>query len=332
MVNRSYYGHDTQFFGVEEHRLVGGKGDGMRLFQVRNGSGLEFTVSADRAADISRLSYKGVNLNYMGPAGYVSPAYYDQPGFGFLKSFTCGFLTTCGLQTIGTPSVDGEVPCPLHGTISNTPADHIFYTCEDGRIELHAKVNDMEIFKQKLSLSRTISCEYGSNKLVIEDCIKNEGSADEPFMLLYHMNMGYPLLSEKSRLTVSSARVLPRDDRAAEDLDTWNKMLTPVPNFQEQCYYHEFDGKAPCAKLYNPDVNVGLAIRWDASEIPYMTEWKMMGERDYVLGLEPCISKLEGRAELRKTGSLQFIKPGETRHFRIEAECFDNEADWEAAK
>ena len=51
MVNRSYYGHDTQLFGVEEHRLVGGKGDGMRLFEVRNGSGLEFTVSADRAAD-----------------------------------------------------------------------------------------------------------------------------------------------------------------------------------------------------------------------------------------------------------------------------------------
>ena len=43
--------------GVEEYRLIGGKGDGMRLLQVRNGLGLEFTVSPDRAADITRLSY-----------------------------------------------------------------------------------------------------------------------------------------------------------------------------------------------------------------------------------------------------------------------------------
>lgn len=332
MVNRSYYGHDTQFYGVEEHRLIGGKGDGMRLLQVRNGSGLEFTVSADRAADISRLSYKGVNINYMGPAGYVAPAYYDEPGFGFLKSFTCGFLTTCGLRAIGAPSIDGDTPCPLHGTISNTPADRIYYTEEDGKIEIHAQVNDMEIFKQKLILSRTISCEYGSNKLKISDRIKNAGSAPEPFMLLYHMNMGYPLLSEKARFSVSSKRVLPRDDRAAEDLDTWNQMIPPVPNFEEQCYYHEFEENRPCAKLYNPDAKVGIAIRWDQKKIPYMTEWKMMGERDYVLGLEPCISKLEGRAELRKNGTLQFIAPGETRDFEIEAEFFDNEADWDAAE
>ena len=38
-----YIGHESQMRGVEEHRLVGGKGDGMRLFQVRNGKGLEFT-------------------------------------------------------------------------------------------------------------------------------------------------------------------------------------------------------------------------------------------------------------------------------------------------
>ncbi len=56
-----YIGHESQMSGVEEHRLVGGKGDGMRLFQVRNGKGLEFTVVADRCADISRLSFRGVN-------------------------------------------------------------------------------------------------------------------------------------------------------------------------------------------------------------------------------------------------------------------------------
>ena len=64
-------GHESQIIGVEEHRLVGGKGDGMRLLQVRNGKGLEFTVSLDRCADISRLSIFSYNVGYFAPCGYV---------------------------------------------------------------------------------------------------------------------------------------------------------------------------------------------------------------------------------------------------------------------
>ena len=48
----SYIGHPSQLSGVEEYRLIGGKGDGMRLLQVRNGLGLEFTVSPMRASII----------------------------------------------------------------------------------------------------------------------------------------------------------------------------------------------------------------------------------------------------------------------------------------
>lgn len=105
-MDNNYLGHYSQVYGVEEHRLIGGKGDGMRLFQVRNGKGLEFTVSADRCADISRLSFQSLNMAYFSPCGYVAPQYYDNDEFGFLKSFTCGFLTTCGLNSIGNPSID----------------------------------------------------------------------------------------------------------------------------------------------------------------------------------------------------------------------------------
>ena len=73
MEQQKYLGQMSQLYGVEEVRLIGGKGDGMRLFQVRNASGLSFTVSADRAADISRLYFKGSNMGYFSPCGYVSP-------------------------------------------------------------------------------------------------------------------------------------------------------------------------------------------------------------------------------------------------------------------
>ena len=59
-----YIGHETQISGVEEHRLVGGKGDGMRLYEATNGKGLELTLSPDRNGDITRLRYKGINMSY----------------------------------------------------------------------------------------------------------------------------------------------------------------------------------------------------------------------------------------------------------------------------
>jgi hypothetical protein len=77
-----YIGHDSQCYGIEEHRLVGGKGDGLRLLEIQNGKGLELTVSPDRATDISRLRFRGINMSYFSPCGYVSPAYYESEGSG----------------------------------------------------------------------------------------------------------------------------------------------------------------------------------------------------------------------------------------------------------
>src|SRR5699024_923157 len=94
-----YIGHDSQIWSVEEHRLVGGKGDGMRLLEISSGTGVHLTVSLDRAADISRLRFRGINMGYFSPCGYVGPAYYDRREDHFLKSFTAGFLTTCVLES-----------------------------------------------------------------------------------------------------------------------------------------------------------------------------------------------------------------------------------------
>ena len=137
MNERAYYGHESQLFGVEEYRLVGGKGDGMRLLQVKNGLGLEFTVSADRCADIARLSLHGQNCGFFSVNGYVDPAYYDDRQAGWLKNFTAGFLTTCGLLAVGAPCTDegqelpgycqlrhaAAAPVPRRYRASRQPAD-----------------------------------------------------------------------------------------------------------------------------------------------------------------------------------------------------------------
>lgn len=318
----SYIGHCSQIGGVEEVRLVGGKGDGMRLFQVRNGAGLEMTVCADRCADIYRLSYKGDNMGYFSPCGYVAPAYYDDQDAGFLKSFTAGFLTTCGLTAVGSPCADEGEVLPLHGTIGNTPCERIYWDEDAENFYIRAVVSDSRIFARKLQLKRTISVSKTAGRFMVSDVIENQGDTESPLMVMYHMNMGYPLLSENSVVEIPSIEVTPRNEHAAEDLATWNKMLPPTPNFEEQCYYHKM-GSVGQASIYNPDIRKGLVISFDPKTLDHFTQWKMMGYRDYVLGLEPGNCTPDGRDVMRREGKLKFLKPGESIAYEVTIDLYE---------
>ena len=313
-----YIGHDSQLYGVEEHRLVGGKGDGMRLYEVNNGKGLMLTVSPDRNGDITRLRYKGINLSYMSPCGYVAPAYYNSIGSNWLQSFTAGFLTTCGLQAVGSPCTDEEEELPLHGSIANIPCEQAYWTEEDGELVIHTVTKDETIFGRKLRLSRRLRVSMEENCFVIEDTISNTGDRVEPFEILYHMNMGYPLLDEDSVVTIPSVEVVPRDDHAAEDIENWMRMEKPTAGYQERCYYHKFTDSAGSAEIYQPKLDMRLKITFDAKELDGFVEWKMMGIRDYVLGLECGNCYPDGRDVMRRTGMLKFLQPGEKKTYSVE--------------
>lgn len=319
-----YIGHDTQCYGIEEHRLVGGKGDGMRLLEVNNGRGLELTVSLDRAADISRLRYRGINMSYFSPCGYVAPAYYESKGSDWLKSFTAGFLTTCGLQAVGSPCTDEGEELPLHGSISNIPAEQIYWFEEKGELVIRAVVKDEVIFGRKLRLYRELRVNLEENSFIIQDTIENTGDTKQPFEILYHMNMGYPLLDEDSMVEIPSSSITPRDDHAAKDIENWMKMGKPEPGYVERCYYHKFAEKGR-ASIYQPKLKQGLEILFDAEELDGFVEWKMMGVRDYVLGLECGNCLPDGRDVMRRTGMLKFLEPGKKKSYYVKIHMMDEQ-------
>ncbi len=315
-MNNKYIGHPSQICGVRETKMVGGKADGMRLLEVRNGIGLDFTVSLDRCADIPYLFFKGNSMAYVSPCGMVGPQYYDNEGLGFLKSFTAGFITTCGLAAVGNPCSDNGEALPLHGNISHVPSEQHSYTVDEDYIIIKAVMRDAALGGNQFLLEREYRCGLKENTLEITDTVKNTGCRETPFMIMYHCNMGYPLLSEKSILEISSKEVIPRDEYAAQDLDTWDKMLVPADNFVEQCYYHSFDGE-PTVVLKNPDINTKLCMTFDRENLDCFTEWKMMGEYEYVLGLEPANCYPDGRDVMREKGILKFLRPGEAKTMKI---------------
>lgn len=314
-----YIGNSMQLYGVEEMRLSGGKGDGMRMLCVRNGKGLEFWVSLDRCADITRLSLKGDNFSFISACGYVSPKYYDKEGVGFLKSFTAGFCTTCGLTAVGNPCVDDGEELPLHGTISNTPCESYGYRVDDKNIYIWATVRDAEIFSHKLILEREYVVSLEKNTIKMTDTVKNIGSDEAPYEILYHCNMGYPLLCEDTVIEIPASEVIPRNKHSEEGLKDCLKVETPQKDYEEMCFYHKLSGKAEVS-IYNPNIKKGMKMHYDTKELKFFTQWKMMGEYDYVMGLEPGNCNPDGRDVMRKSGQLEFIRPGKSKTQTIEFE------------
>ncbi len=312
-----YIGHESQIRGVEEHRLVGGKGDGMRLYEINNGKGLMLTVTPDRNGDIMRLRYKGVNLGYMSPCGYVAPAYYDKSGDEWLRSFTAGFLTTCGLENVGVINEDEGEQVPLHGTLANLPCERAYWTEEEDKFIVHTLTKDEVIFGRKFQFARELIVSTEENAFEIHDTITNTNDQVQPMEILYHMNMGYPLLDEDSVIEIPAAEVIARNDHAANDIRNWMHMQKPTVGYQERCYYHKFADENGKASIYQPKLNVGLEISFNAAELDGFIEWKMMGVRDYVLGLECGNCYPDGRKAMRESGMLKFLKPGEKKEYRV---------------
>ncbi len=323
----SRVGDPSQLFGIRDMTINSGKGKGVRVLDVNNGGGLVFSCLPDRGLDLAGLSWHGVNLSYIAKAGIVAPQYFTEEGHRFLGSFTAGFLTTCGLRNVGPACEDGGEHFGLHGSIANIPADEVTavtdWSDQLPEIRISGSMRDARLFGPNLVLRREITSQYGSNKLKICDQVENQGFSEQPLMILYHFNLGYPLLNDKAQLVAPIAKTAPRDDWAGENIACLKQCQKPTAGYREMVFDHDLhaasDGMT-CAGLVNDELNLGVAIRYNKRQLHNLTHWKMMGQGDYVIGIEPCNCRGGGREEHRRTGQLEMIQPGKTREFSIEVE------------
>lgn len=311
---RQRIGDITQVAGATLFTYGEGKAAGTRAVEVKTGSGLRFVISPDRGMDITYAEYKGIPLSYISKTGVVSPVHYDEGDW--LRSFTAGLLTTCGLTYMGAPCVDEGVSLGLHGRVANIPAADLSiqqeWVGEDYVISVSGKVRESTVFGENLVLTRTITAKLGESCFSFQDKVENEGFATTPLMMLYHMNFGYPLVSAATRLETNCTGLRPRDEVAAPGLNETTVFSDPVPGYAEQCFFRDADG-ASYAALINPSLGVSARIDFDGSQLPYLVEWKQMGEQDYVVGLEPGTNTPEGRAYARANNQLQFLAPGDVK-------------------
>ncbi|MDO4522123.1 MAG: aldose 1-epimerase family protein [Eubacteriales bacterium] len=299
----------------------------MRAIDVKTGSGFHFTVLPTRGMDISWADYKGEAISFISKAGVTHPAYFEKDGLSFLRSFFCGLLTTCGLTYFGAPCTDEGEKLGLHGRISNIPAQNVcVQKCWDGNdyiMRISGRVVESSMFGENLMLTRVIETKMGSSELKIKDTIENMGFNEQPFMLLYHCNFGYPLVDENTVLQEPEGTVVhARDEEGV--VEKCFEFQKPTHDYNEQVFYHNIPGDIVRAVLYNKERKLGAYVEFSKKQFSHFGEWKMMGEGDYVVGLEPSNAIPEGRDVVRRRGELEYIQPGEKKVFEFSIGIVDD--------
>lgn len=312
---RRYVVNPDQRLQVTTAEITDGPGRGMRIVELANSAGLTLQLMPDRALDIRGLMYKGRSAAWLSPSGTIAPQWYNAGGLEWLRTFPGGFLTTCGLSQVGSPCEDGGIPLGLHGRAAHIPVDNLCVSRieeDDGlKVTVSGTVREGVLFGECLSLLRTITVVENAPYVHIEDRITNERSRPFPLMLLYHFNLGYPLIKPGTRLEMpEGSSCHPRDAVAEKGLDNADVMEEPVAGYEEQVFFHRMPSENDAAvtvSVRNPE-GFSAELCYSPVSLPYFSQWKMMGTGDYVLGIEPGNCLVSGRRSEREAGRLLMLE------------------------
>ena len=324
---KQYIGNREQLFSVRQSRLTGGRADGVRIVDIHNGGNLELTIAQDRCMDIPVLRYRGRCLNYITCNGLSHPAYYEVSGEGWSEAFSGGFLYTCGLSNTGQRSGTEWDTQKEHGGIANRPAEYLNILqseTEDGPVvELVGTMREGMMAGTNLSLTRSIRVSYRKDVVEITDVVKNEGYRRVPHTILYHCNMGYPLLQPDSRFSLQHSAVRPRTPFAAEQLSHLEEILAPQDEMEETCYYYtpvpDAEGWS-AAVLENVREGLRLRLSFETSTLDHFVKWENFVKGEYTMGLEPANAPIDGRQDALARDELPYLDAGESRTYRLRFE------------
>lgn len=322
-------GDIRQLARVEPFELVDGVERSVRAVRLRNAAGLELVVATDRGMAITDLFFHGVPLPFLNGVGIAHPSFSEQGGLGWLRTFPGGFLTPCGLTQVGSPSNDNGEELGLHGRVAAIPAREVRWGGDwkedDYFLWVEGTVRQVVIFGEDVSLRRRVGMWMTGSRFWIEDTVENHSFQPVPHMFLQHFNLGFPLIDSTTRLELPAHTTEPRDEIARAGMGQCQVYEDPQPGYREQVFYHTLQGDASGqveVRLVNPsfDKGHGLGVSWRyaLADYPVLVQWKMMGEGNYVAGIEPGNCHVTGRAEERERGTLQYLQPQEVRRYRIE--------------
>ena len=274
---------------LRRYHLMGGTQEGLEVIDCDNGK-LRFLVNVTKACDIMQVYHEGQNISFISKNGFTKRE------ISFLNRFEGGMVYTCGLDNAGR-----REGYEMHGTFHNTPAEILRAECSEEGIVIEAVIRNSALFGQNLVMKRRITSAIEGEHIVLEDTLCNEGFSDAEYGLLYHVNVGYPMLDEGARILIDEADCYACTPFASDTADARYAIGNAIPEEPECCYYLTVN--TPKATLENPRLGKAFTLSYSGDTLPCFLEWKSMASGDYALGFEPASTNLDNSFSYSKLGA-----------------------------
>lgn len=316
--------NDDQLAKIDIFQSQNGPGTGARYLAARTISGLRFRIAMDRGFDIDELEFQGQQMGWHGPTGSAAPwvATPDQEdGTGPLRGFS-GFLVTCGYDYFGGPRsgpadhfgyiLRNKQYYPLHGRAAFLSANllvaRIDWEHDEGpSIVLVAEMRQAGMFGENLCCTRTVTVPLGRPKMCFQDIIRNDGMAPSPHHVLYHINLGYPLIDVGTRID------------GYPEFPGMPATLPALPQPKEETV--RFEKREACAEKICISSVAGLSL----SIYPRSPSFKIIGqwwnhyEGMECIGVEPASANMPS-LDGGEWAPERFLEPGEREFYQLELE------------
>ena len=329
-MEKRYVGNENQLLTARRVTYEEGLSRGIHAIELRNTDGLYATCIEDQCLNLYDFSYKGINFAFQQKNGLVSGRYFNPAAPDFEFYWPAGMLYTCGLTNVGPGGImeDGKF-YPDHGRMGMLPAQNVSLRRTEEGAEIEGSIHEGMLAGYHMELKRKITFPAKGKCIRIEDEISNHEPFDTEFAFLYHINLGYPLLSEHSRVikgkgggySIHTGGEIPRD---------WAQCRAPEDHKDEDLFCHENaadkDGWAYTA-LLNEKLEIGCYIKYKTENLPYLMHWRNMCSHDYALGLEPSNCQVLGRDRERRNGTLQVMPAYGKKTYTVEVGVLDGKAE-----
>lgn len=333
-------GHLSQIGGVQLLAAEDGPARGVRYLEFRTGTGLHFKVAVERGMDIGYCEYAGQSLAWIPSTALPGPWYFEQQhDFGWLRTALGGFNNSCGMVHIGNPETAdvshyhfparSQETYGVHDRMALLPGQIMRYgerwEGDECILEAEGRIIQAQAYGENLVMTRRYTARLGESRFFMHDEIENAGWLPTEHMLLYHINIGFPVVDEASEFIapVIKPPSIP-DGLPMSDANAYNYFVAPQKDWLLQGFELEMaseaDGSVPLA-IVNTE-NFGVYVIYNQKQMPKYLEWRMMGEGQYAVGIEPCTNTF-GRKIARDLGQLIVLQPGDKRTYELEVGVLD---------
>lgn len=303
---------------INDRAGMPGTGDHARVLEISLYGGLSLEILPARGLDIGEVRFLGEPVAWISPIRDTRPATAPR-GTDFVARFNGGLLATCGLRNIG-PATRDE---PMHGDYTFLPAENVHWQAEVSAETVAAvvtgEVRSISLFGASFLVRRRITAAVHAGRgaeITVTDEVENLGSQPAALHLLYHVNLGAPLVVPGTRVHVDAARTTARD---AGTTPEWQTLPGPADDLGEAVYEHvqpvaNDEGQATA---YVTNGSRRVEIAWSAATLPRLYQWVFPARGRWALGIEPATAPLFGPDRDAAHDGAPLVGAGQVRQQRL---------------